>query len=59
MDREREGEKHQLVVFLMCLESEPETQECAFTGNQTGDLSLCTMMPNQINHTSQDEEVIF
>ena len=31
----------------------PATQVGALTGNQTSDLSLCRMMPNQSSHTSQ------
>ena len=32
---------------------EPATQACALTRNQTGDVSVCGMMPNQLSHTNQ------
>ena len=31
----------------------PETQACALTGNQTGDLLVCKVMPNALSRTSQ------
>ena len=34
-------------------ETWPETQARDLSRNQTGDLSLCEMMPNQLGHTSQ------
>ena len=59
--REREGEKHRCgrETALGCLShislpgSKPATQACALTGNRTGGLLLCRMMPKQRSHTSQ------
>ena len=31
--------------------TQPVTQACALTGNQTSDLSVCGRMPNQLSHT--------
>ena len=31
----------------------PATQTCALTGNQTGNLLVCGLMSNPVNHTSQ------
>ena len=61
----REGEKHQYEreMSIGCLSrafqpgTEPATQACALTGNQTWDLSLCGMTPNQLSHTSQGFKV--
>ena len=52
MEKERDRnmdvrEAHQSVA------SEPATQACALTGNQTGDISLCRTIPNQLSHTGQ------
>ena len=33
--------------------SKPTTQAHALTWNQTGDLLVCGMMPNQLSHTGQ------
>ena len=33
--------------------TEPATQAYALTGNQTSDLSVCRMIPNQLSHTDQ------
>ena len=33
--------------------TEPQTQACALTGNQTGDLWLCGMVASRLNHTGQ------
>ena len=38
---------------LASAQTEPTTQACAPTGNQTGDFLLCGMMPNQLSHTGQ------
>ena len=35
----------------------PTIQACALTGNQTGSLSLCGMMPNQFCHIGQGRKV--
>ena len=43
-ERERKGEKHLLVASHV-----PPNQEQ--TKNETGDLSFCGMMPNQLSHT--------
>ena len=67
-DREREGErersidvreKYRSVASHMCPNihtwpgTEPATQACALTRNQTGDLLLCGTMPNLLNYTGQ------
>ena len=39
--------------------TKPATQARALMGNQTGDLSLCWTMPNQLNHTSQGSVFVF
>ena len=57
MKKERERninvrEKHQLVALIHA-STKHATQVCALTGNQTGNLSLCRMTPNQLSHTSQ------
>ena len=64
-DRGREGErggkKHccERETSIGCLScvpwpgTEPVTQACALTRNQTGDLLLCGTMPNQMSHTGQ------
>ena len=57
---EREGEKHwcERDSSVSCLSYAPQLgtehpiQASALTRNQTGDLSLCRMMPNQLVHTS-------
>ena len=50
-EQEKEGEKHrcmrECLSHLLLLVTRSETQECALTGNQTGDLSPCGMMPNR------------
>ena len=59
---EREGEKHRCVRVapIGCLlhvpqaGTKPATQVCALTRNQTSDLLLCRMTPNQLIHTGQD-----
>ena len=58
---EREGKKHQCVrdTLIDCLfectptGTGPETQACALTRNQTGNLSLCRMTPNRLSHIRQ------
>ena len=62
-DGEREGEKHpcEREISISCilhpprLGTEPATQACALTGNQTSGSLLCGMTPNQQNHTSQGQ----
>ena len=62
--REKAGEKHpcEREISIDCLPSvpwpgtEPATQAHALTGNQTGELSLCGTMPNQLSHTSQSNK---
>ena len=53
--REKERERNTDVRDLQVdrLGTEPAPQAQAVTGNQTGDLSLCRTMPNQLNHTGQ------
>ena len=52
-------EKHQFgyLSYTPQLGAESTTQgielECALTRNRTGNFSLCRMMPNQLNRTSQ------
>ena len=60
-EKEREGEKHQLVAPHTCLHprTEPETQTCALTGNRSGNLKLCGMTPNQMSHTGQGSLLYF
>ena len=55
MEREKEGEKHQWVAFshVYQLRTEPATQVCALTGNQTDKLLLFSMMLNQLSNTDQ------
>ena len=36
----------------------PTTQACALTGNRTGDLSLCRMTLNPLNHAGQCLKII-
>ena len=58
---EREGEKHQCEreILIGCLSdvpqlgTQPTTQACALTRNQTKDLSLRRMMSNQLIHSGQ------
>ena len=54
-DGEREGEKHQCVVALMCplLGTCPATQACALTGNWTGNPLVCEPSFNPLSHTKQ------
>ena len=49
-------ENHQLAAPWHAPQSgsRPATQACALTGNRTGNLLLCGMMPNQLCHTSQN-----
>ena len=57
----REGEKRRceretsVLCFLHMprLWTHPTTQACALSRNQTGNLSLCRTMPNQLSHTTQ------
>ena len=48
---EREGEKH-LCVVAFCM---PPIGDLAW--NRTSDLSVCSVMPNPLSHTSQGETV--
>ena len=50
---------HQLPLAHPNLGTWPTTQVCALAGNQTGDLSVCGMMANPLNHTSQSSEQNF
>ena len=34
----------------------PATKTCALTRNQTGDLLLCGLMPNQLSHNGQGQK---
>ena len=47
-----ETSKHCL-SYAPWLGTEPTTQACAVTRNQTCNLSLCRMTPNQLSHTGQ------
>ena len=55
--RERERninvrQKHWLPLELTRLRTKPATQACALTRNQTGDILLHSVAPNQLSHTS-------
>ena len=57
-EKEREknidvSEKHKSVTSCTPPTNMPTTQACALTGNRTGDLSVCRIMPNPLSHTSQ------
>ena len=57
-ERGMEGERERNIIVwlpLMCplLGSWPATQACALTGNQTGDLLLCSLVLNPLSHPSQ------
>ena len=57
-ERGREGANHQSAAFHMCPDrTEPAAQACALTRNQTSDLWVCGMMPNQLSRTSQGDFV--
>ena len=49
-EKEREGNIDQLLLEHTQLGTEPTTQACALTGDQTSDLLLCGMMPNELTH---------
>ncbi|KAF6094938.1 hypothetical protein HJG60_012001 [Phyllostomus discolor] len=54
-ERREKGEKHPRVLLCMPqLRTESATQACALTRNQTSDLLVCGMEPNQLNYTGQD-----
>ena len=61
MEGEREEEKHRCEreIWLCCLphtapaRTEPTTQACAPTRNQSGDLLLSERTSNQLSHTGQ------
>ena len=46
-----------LLSYTPQMGSEPTTQSRALTGNPTGDLSVCQVMPNQLSHTSQSKDL--
>ena len=58
---ERVEDKHgcERETLISCLldvpsrETEPTTQECALTGNQTCDLSVCKRAPNQLSQPAR------
>ena len=58
---EREGKNYQCEreTLIDCLlhvhqpRTKPATQACALTENQTRDLLVCRMMPNQLSHSSR------
>ena len=52
---EREGEKYECVVVSCTpqLGTQPTTQVCVLTGNQTGDLSVYSPALNPLSYTSQ------
>ena len=54
-EKEREGEKHRYVVASHAppLETWPETQACALTGNRTSDPLIHRPALNPLSHTSQ------
>ena len=59
---EREGEKHQCVVVLMCpLLGKPGLQPKAgaLTGNRTGDPLFHRPAHNPLSHISQDPVLVF
>ena len=37
----------------------PTTQACALSGNRTGDLLVCRLVPNPLSYTSQDSLAAF
>ena len=60
MEEEREGKKHlfETEASIGCLldvpqGTEPATQACALTGNQTSGLLVCSPMPNQLSRTGR------
>ena len=57
-DKERERktdvlEKHWLPFTRLQLGTQPATQACALTGNQTSDLLDCRLVLSSLSHTSQ------
>ena len=54
-EKERERNINWLPLIPPQLGTWPITQACALTGNQTGDLSVCRMMPTLLSHTSQGQ----
>ena len=48
MEKERERN-----VPSGCMTPRPTAQACALTLNRTGELSVCGMTPNPLNHSSQ------
>ena len=51
MEKERERNIGRLPLTRTWLATDPTAQACALTGNQTGHLSVCRMMSNQLSHT--------
>ena len=49
--------KQLIASHLPQLGSWPATQECALTGNRTGDLSVHRLVLNPLSHTSQDQNM--
>ena len=64
---ERKGEKHWYeretsigcLSYVLQLGIEPATQACVLTRSQTGDLTLCGTIPNQLSHASQSSDFFF
>ena len=68
IEREEEGEKEvekrccgretsiSCLLYVLQPGTKPTTQAHALTGNRTGDLLLCRMMPNLLSHMSQGKE---
>ena len=48
-----EGNIISCLSYALQLGTKPVTQAHGLTGNQTSNLLLCGMMPNQLSHTSQ------
>ena len=57
-ERERGRETSIGCLLYTSQGTEPATQACVLTENQTGDLSVLGMMPNQLSHTSQGQTCI-
>ena len=58
------GRKRGRETSVSCLyapqsETKPTTQACTLTRDQTSDLSLCQMMPNQLSHMGQGCGICF
>ena len=61
-EKEREGDIDQLPLVHALNTSPPGTkprsQSCALTRNQTGNIVLCGMRPNEPSHRSQGKSVL-